>query len=349
MNRVARNVPRNLAREAFTLVELLVVIAIIGVLVALLLPAVQEAREAGRRTSCSNNLKQFGLALHNFHDLHGNFPPGMVDDNGNNVGWGMSLLPFIEQLALADQINVVFEGTTPNGTNPPAIMLLKETLNHPNVDSWTTGTPESGQPWDVRMPQMQPLLKQVLPTFICPSSPLPKKDNDGYGASSYVGNMGNEVLAISSFSCGNPAATIQNGALFNAASNVNTRVTSLRLITDGTSNVLFLGEIGKSSNVDPGRISSGSFPLWAGGNNSGGCTVLSGHLRLIDVTTYLNRKGVPGAAHPDYSDYSFGSFHRGGANFTLGDGSVRYLPSTISPNVYKALGARDDGEVVALP
>jgi prepilin-type N-terminal cleavage/methylation domain-containing protein len=94
---------RGLSRQAFTLVELLVVIAIIGILVALLLPAIQAAREAARRTQCTNNLKQLSLGLHNYHDTYGMFPlPGMI---ANKFGWNVSLLEQIEQAAIADQIN----------------------------------------------------------------------------------------------------------------------------------------------------------------------------------------------------------------------------------------------------
>ena len=95
-------------RRGFTLVELLVVIAIIGILVALLLPAIQAAREAGRRSSCQNNLKQIGIAAQNFHDINGTFPPGMTDDDTNNFGWGAYLLPFMEQKPLYDRIDAVF-------------------------------------------------------------------------------------------------------------------------------------------------------------------------------------------------------------------------------------------------
>ncbi|MCA9201485.1 MAG: DUF1559 domain-containing protein, partial [Planctomycetales bacterium] len=105
-------------RTGFTLVELLVVIAIIGVLVAMLLPAVQAAREAARRSDCSNKLKQFGLALQNFHDTYKNFPPGMTDDDTDNLGWGTYILPFIEQGNLYDQMSTVVTTSTPNAGMP---------------------------------------------------------------------------------------------------------------------------------------------------------------------------------------------------------------------------------------
>src|SRR3954454_23663650 len=90
-------------RRAFTLVELLVVIAIIGVLVALLLPAVQVARESARRTSCTNNLRQLGLALHHFHDAYGGFPPGRVNATATSCSWPPFILPFVEQMSLFEK------------------------------------------------------------------------------------------------------------------------------------------------------------------------------------------------------------------------------------------------------
>src|SRR5438874_9877134 len=92
------------ARSAFTLVELLVVIAIIGVLVALLLPAVQAAREAARRTQCTNHLKQLGLAAHNFHDVSGTFPKQTSPNGQTGVSWLCLVLPYLEQKAIADQV-----------------------------------------------------------------------------------------------------------------------------------------------------------------------------------------------------------------------------------------------------
>src|SRR5687768_14300669 len=131
--------PRAVRRGGFTLVELLVVIAIIGVLVALLLPAVQAAREAARRSDCSNKLKQIGIALHNHHDTYGSFPPGMVDDDTNSLGWGVAILPFMEQQQLYDVVNSLFTNST---AVPKPIMLHKTTIGHtgPNIDAWG-GTP----------------------------------------------------------------------------------------------------------------------------------------------------------------------------------------------------------------
>jgi prepilin-type N-terminal cleavage/methylation domain-containing protein len=166
---------RSFARSGFTLVELLVVIAIIGVLVALLLPAVQAAREAARRSSCSNNLKQLSLGLHNFHDVHLSFPPGALDDDTNSLGWGVCILPYIEQQPLYQQIDAVFGPAVPNvAGDPKPNMILKTLISHPNIDSWAAGTTQAGQPWDNRNAAHQVSIATHIPTFFCPSMANPE-------------------------------------------------------------------------------------------------------------------------------------------------------------------------------
>ncbi len=368
----SRRLPRG-----FTLVELLVVIAIIGVLVALLLPAVQAAREAARRSDCSNKLKQLGIALHNFHDTYGNFPTGALDDDTRSFGWGVSILPFLEQGPVYDKIDTVIQKATPaagtSGIDP--IMILK-TMNRPNnnngnLDSWSAGPAEV---WRNDISAHRPATKLSLPSFLCPSNALPRFDDDGYGASSYVGNMGNELRPFTGWGCGNEPdnRAEQNGYLMHDGNNTRTNCLDMAAILDGTSNTLMVGEIGKSYGVQPGVINGANFPVWSGGNNDGGCRAyfIGSHLRVADVRFPINfrinpgvRSGNPntaavvttipnsgvGPAGAHYSDMSFGSYHPGGAQFVMGDGSVKFVAQTINLLTYRALGGRNDGVPAQLP
>jgi prepilin-type N-terminal cleavage/methylation domain-containing protein len=330
--------------RGFTLVELLVVIAIIGILVALLLPAIQAAREAGRRSSCSNNLKQIGLAAQNFHDIYGNMPPGMTDDDTNNFGWGAYILPFMEQKPLYDQIDRVFTNATLNGTNPRPEMLVKGG-RHVNIDSWTTGA-QVDQPWRVDNPLQRPYTQVELKGFICPSNALPKRDDDNYGSSSYAGNVGTEVIAFSSFACGNaPNRNAQTGVLLHDGNNGETRVVGMHEVIDGTSNVFLVGEIGPSANVHPRKTNDGNFPIWAGGNNDQGCNAVfmgpCGFAARTSTSTAVSASAVP--TSPDYSDLCFGSYHPAGAQFVMVDGSVQFVKNHVNVVIYAYLAARDDG------
>src|SRR5213080_1457733 len=132
-------------RRAFTLVELLVVIAIIGVLVALLLPAVQMAREAARRTQCSNHLKQLGLAAHNFNDTKGALPPARLGNSGNWLTWAVVMLPFIEQqnfYQLWDQTRP-YEWHPESTTKKAVSVYFCPTRRRPN-EAWSNETPAGG-------------------------------------------------------------------------------------------------------------------------------------------------------------------------------------------------------------
>jgi prepilin-type N-terminal cleavage/methylation domain-containing protein len=357
-------------RAGFTLVELLVVIAIIGVLVALLLPAVQAAREAARRSSCGNNLKQLGIALHNFHDVNLSFPPGGVDDDTNSLGWGAAILPFIEQQPLYQRIDAVFAPTTPaNVGDPKPIMLLKSMNTHPNIDSWAAGPTQAGQPWDNRNTAHQTTIETFLPAFFCPSSALRRADDDNDATSSYVGCIGTTTLNYSAWAGGNnpDAVTHQNGILLYSNRNTRAVATDMAAIMDGTSNTILLGEVGKSLDVTPQVTNHPCFPIWAGGNVDGGnnsrfigsCLRITGHGGQLGTATLptvapLNMKlpippPAPSNTSTDISNMCFGSYHPGGAQFTLGDASVRFISDTVNANVYMAMGGRNEGVPAQLP
>ena len=192
-------------RRAFTLVELLVVIAIIGILVSLLLPAVQSAREAARRSQCQSNLRQIGIALHNYHDSLGVFPPGWV--SSNCFAWGALLLPYVEQNSLHDRFN----------------------FSRPITD--TTG--------DSNLT----LAQTVLPIYRCPSDTGPRNRTPGSppdpqgpisaltncATSSYVGNYGDKWIWV--------ATWVSHGGLMSR----DTRVRSADIL-DGLSHTLAVGE-----------------------------------------------------------------------------------------------------------
>ncbi|EAQ82834.1 DUF1559 domain-containing protein [Blastopirellula marina] len=191
-------------RTAFTLVELLVVIAIIGVLIALLLPAVQQAREAARRMSCSNNLKQLGLALHNYHDTHRSFPYGSRGAS-NPVSWHVAILPFIEQGNLFDQMDM--------------------TVNF-----------ESGVNAPFRSTRMD--------AFLCPSGAQDKADdNSAHYTTHYYGVMGPTGTNATTSSAYQENTSGAHGGFSKEGIWSHDEVRKMRDMLDGTSNTFAFGEI----------------------------------------------------------------------------------------------------------
>ena len=289
--------PAGLRRAGFTLVELLVVIAIITVLIALLLPAVQQSREAARRHQCQNNLLQLGLALHDYHLAHRVFPPGSVNrtgpiDNtksGYKHGWIIQILPFRDEANLYRAIN-------------------------PNL-----GVYEQTQIDFVRMSPHG---------LSCPSSPLPP----GETPSGYAG-CHHDVEA--------PINSDDNGMLF-----LNSSV-RLDDVMDGQQYTLFAGEI-----RDPGMWMVGSrFSLRNPGtridtqSNTTPANTPDVYVTDADGDGVDDAKAA-GAPDPQTSVGGFGSFHSGGGNFLLVDGSIRFISSSVDRGVYQHLGSRRDGLIV---
>jgi len=360
-------------RSGFTLIELLVVIAIIAVLIALLLPAVQQAREAARRTQCKNNLKQLGLAMHNFADVYGNFPAGQIDDDTNSWGWGVSVLPFMEQGPLYQ--------LSQTGTTTPVIskaLLYFKPGRHKNpnggsnVDDYNNhaaGLPISRAQADTG-PTVTPaatgqgFVKTALPGFRCPSDNLAPQDNDQFGTSNYLGCMGSaqniagapvingitwQLMSATAGECGGASrhGSVQNGIMRFDNNNDVSFHQGFGDIVDGSSNTIHLGEVTETR--DPANLISAAntghcnYPVWAGGNPTSGCEFrcIGSTLRLANNTFYINRPlGFE-------ATLSFGSKHTGGAQFLFGDGAVRFLSDNIDTATYAYLAGANDGMVAS--
>jgi prepilin-type N-terminal cleavage/methylation domain-containing protein/prepilin-type processing-associated H-X9-DG protein len=301
-------------RPGFTLVELLVVIAIIGILIALLLPAIQAARESSRRSQCSNNLKQLGVAMHNYELAHKRLPPG-ARYKSSGPGRGsifLFLLPYLEETALAGSIN----------------------LNSANLDH------------DVG-PSAANIASKNVATFLCPSDGLePLYKEQGIATHNYAASRGpTAVYSNPGCSCTLPAAwTALALAPLDDPNNFAgpfTRVGSmakLSQITDGLSKTIFFGE------VRPGcseHVSSG----WAYTNNGNGyCTTL---IPINYDSCTQNATDLCKSPCNWNTEVGFRSAHSGGAQFLLGDGSVHFVLDSIEHQIYQYLGAKNDGFAIS--
>ena len=331
-------------RAAFTLVELLVVIAIIGILVALLLPAVQSAREAARRMSCSNNLRQMGLALHNYHDVNGAFPAALIMVQGSPdipSGIGSSnaaILPYLEQKDVQDLL-------------------------------------DPSQPWFMASPDVA---RTKISVFSCPSDTGPNPHNypilgtwglpvgSEFGSSSYGVSKGlNDSLCFGS-NFRPPPITAESGLFdFNAFRNMQS-------ITDGTSSTFAMGEAATGFEICSGVGCTNSVPnrqsvhIWLVGGHSqpgwvSGGFVYSGN--KCSTVERLNKTPVTDSVHNVADTFNctpsfrggphwttnFRSFHPGGGNFLLADGSVRLVDEAIDMSIYRGLSTIRGAEAVQLP
>ncbi len=329
-------------RRAFTLVELLVVIAIIGILVALLLPAIQAAREAARRTQCVNNLKQIGVALHNFHDTYKRFPVGQTDDDGDNISFRGYLLPYIEQQVLWDEL-------VAGGYKPMVV-----SGQHWGMDGGTCGTFASmGGLNQIQNAPGSSVGKNILPAYMCPSDILPMLDDDGYGKANYNGCAG-PLLGNNWNGCASWKGSNQTGVLTYDNDNCTSWIWGFSDVTDGTSTTFAVGERTVCGWVTPTNTGDPSFPAWLGGNNDNSCGGFDSGgnvLSLTDGTFFLNRgpQTLKLGISDSQSQACFGSQHPGGAQFVLCDGSTRFVSDAVDTALYANLGNRRDGEAVYMP
>jgi len=338
------------ATSAFTLVELLVVIAIIGVLIALLLPAVQQAREAARRMQCSNNLKQLGIALHTFHDTYGALPVGQVDDDNDSFSWSFQILPQMEQGNFFESVQN-YQNTDSPPKSPVFIFSPgRHKLPGNECDASSPNIDTCGQWSRNRNGDLNDLLRNtaVIDGFVCPSDVLPDRDNEGYAKTNYIGNAGaafKDGSGAERYGCAQHSGSLQTGVLRFDNQNNETYMTKFAEITDGLSNTIAVGEVSVTNDVHISKTDDPNFPIFSGGNG-GGCNGqnIGSSVRLIDTEFFINRRDGT-----FYSDLTFGSQHPGGALFLFTDGSVHFFPEVVNLDVYRRAGSRNDGETFELP
>ena len=267
-------------RTGFTLVEMLVVISIIAVLIGLLLPAVQQARAAARRTQCSNNLRQIALAIHNYHDMHRVLPPGaqLVGPSfgtASGWGWGAMLLPMLEQANLYQQLD--FHRGTGVGQN-------------------------------------REFIKTSLTVWRCPSDPGPE-------------SISVEIPEHGSFaaSWGICAA---NHSLMSGMSSVR-----FRDVTDGLSQTVLLGERAWSSNLLARPVASSWFGILAVDTVS-----------VFDSIPWVELLSTRPVNFEIGGGDCYSSYHSGGAQLALGDGSVHFFSESMDSDVFQAFGTKAGGD-----
>jgi prepilin-type processing-associated H-X9-DG protein/prepilin-type N-terminal cleavage/methylation domain-containing protein len=315
-------------RTAFTLIELLVVISIIGMLIGLLVPAVQVAREAARRIQCVNNLKQMALGLHSYQDQLGSLPVTSVRYQGDStcIGCGYGafytfrtlMLPQIEQTPLYNAINFSYL-YSPYGTG------------------------------DVyKVPVNTTVAGALISTYACPSDRMSAVGIVNYGSgntkvivpdSSYMACVGRKIALGATWPGSYPSTSASDDGAMNEFRSIR-----IAQITDGLSNTILLGELGR------GPQGVGQADWFAAWTDSVQRITSVGINRRYTAPFPFAENMPEGANAPLYGPQStlgFGSWHPGGANFAFADGSVKFLKNTTSLDVLVALGSRAGGEVVS--
>jgi prepilin-type N-terminal cleavage/methylation domain-containing protein/prepilin-type processing-associated H-X9-DG protein len=333
-------------RDAFTLIELLVVIAIIAVLIALLLPAVQSAREAARRISCTNNLKQMGLAMHNYHQALGTFPIGAMGIRGpqvvNNGGfypdgtpaanhrrtWAFMILPYLEQATMYQAINFSLPFNPPTGAANNTISEI------------------------------------LIPGFSCPSDPTVNQiDQNNRREGNYVVNWGNTNWAqnmqfgTTSYNpfVGNALVPMGQNVPFLGAPFTMDKAYGVQNLTDGTSNTLLMAEVTigatQPTNLYEHRgdiynddYNCAMFMGYTPPNSTYPDWIANGYCRFPYLTN-PPCTGTTGGAPNAYN--ASRSYHPGGVNALMSDGSVKFFKNTTNIAVWRSLASSSGGEVIS--
>lgn len=297
-------------RRAFTLVELLVVIAIIGVLVSLLLPAVQAAREAARRAQCMNHLRQLALGCHGFENVNKAFP---ASSDNNCSSFVVQILNFMEQKDVYDLFDFqVHAGAEANKKAWGRMLFMTRCPSQGHdEDTYVTGTDsdivlEDDNAW-----------RTHFVAVMGASDGCPPPSGSSY-----------DVI-----SCGTLGGYATNGIMYPGGS------TSVKDITDGLTSTLLIGET--SWDMGPSRV-------WAVGSlnpSTHHYATYGGRNVAYPINTKTTKRAT--GTFSLYNDIAFGSIHPGGAHFAMGDGSARFLSENISMVVYKGIASADVGEVIS--
>ena len=350
---------RQRRRVGFTLIELLVVIAIIAILISLLLPAVQQAREAARRTQCRNNLKQIGIALDNYHDNYNTFPPGYTAKIPNNktssersmFTWGTAILPFMDQNNIAERLD--------SGNAVP----LDQRLGDPRIIE---------------------ALQTPIPTWRCPSDTGPTLNDFNDQHSGYTAGAGNycrqiwdgstvyEIATSNYVMCmgvGDSTTPAVFPSQYGPPLGVAWQNSSVRIrdITDGTSNTFHVGErayeFGRDVFSGAGTITAISADVLqsqpGGLSASSSWNVKAAGTNVLSLTYFGPNDAY---VNPSHTPRAFSSAHTGGLFFLFCDGSVNWIsenidfsfvstgapgyPDSVTNSVYDRLGARNDGKLL---
>jgi len=325
---------RHPARRAFTLVELLVVIAIIAVLIGLLLPAVQSAREAARRSSCTNNVKQIGLALLGYADAKKGLPPSYVDNvpfsNSSTaaadnavIAWSGLMLPFMEQGEIFDEFVSSTDGLTLNYQSTPAAAAVA---------------------------------RRRVDAFNCPSNP-PRGGRGGFGMINYGANAGNGAWSNSIWGASGPRNVNGLPGVFNVDNQQVSR--KLETISDGQSKTVLVAERSSRPDSSSGPALCGvngagapAFCAWAGGIWAGptltGQGAWNSGVNPSDVEVYGGSAGywINRSLWDWGASWTTSSPHPGGLHVAAADGAVRFLSQNISDTTWTRLMHRADNQII---